>query len=120
MYEPVDSVRKLERQAKLQKRDLKLSYLLIAHPEADEGQTPKGLRLIGGLMNAPDKQRRYACGDSGMVVLESKGRRLPAALCKMSRGDLYARSLPGVAVVAVDENARPRPPKQRPKPSNKR
>lgn len=120
MYEPVDSARKLERQAKLQKKYLKLSYLLLAHPEADEARSNNGLRMIGGLMNAPDKQRRYACGDSGMVVLESKGRRLPAALCSMSRGDLYARSQPGVAVVPVEGNVSPRHPKQRPKSSKKR
>ena len=109
VYEPVESVRKLERQARLQKQFLKLSYLLVARKDdaqiVSKATASDSLRLIGGMMSASDGQRRYACGDSGMVVLESKGRRLPDKLYRKHRGELCELRYPGVSVSPVTANS---------------
>lgn len=123
-FDPPEGVQKLERQAKLEKTNLKLSYLLVSKATDDTlavhvGNDP-GYRLIGGVMSASDGQRRYACGGEGLVVLEATKRRLPPALCSLPRGALCQQQLPlGVRCSPMSggprEDGQRRSPPKRPK-----
>lgn len=76
----------LEKATKLPKQALSTAHLLLASTETTAPTS--GLRLVGGVMRADDRDRRYACGRD-LVTIEGTPR-LPPAVQLPLRGTLIS------------------------------
>ncbi len=94
--------RVLEEAVRLPKDLLSASHLLLG--PTDETSPNTGLRLVGGVMRAADRDRRYACGRD-LVTLEGTPRLLLAAAQPL-RGSLVGDDIAPRATVDPRRQAR--------------
>ncbi|MDP2340023.1 MAG: small ribosomal subunit Rsm22 family protein [Deltaproteobacteria bacterium] len=81
-----ESFRELEKAVKLRKDLLSSTHLLLARP--DEVAPTTGLRLVGGVMRAGERDMRYACGRE--LITLTGAPRLAPSLALPLRGALVA------------------------------
>lgn len=103
-WQPPKGARALAAEAGLSASPLKHSYLLLA----PEGEGPRGLRLVGGIMRSATRadvvERRYACTAEGLVELRKKGG-LPLEVSSLPRGALLDELPAGVERVRAEPQA---------------
>ena len=102
--------RELEKAVKLRKDLLSSTHLLLGRPDEDAPVT--GLRLVGGVMRAADRELRYACGRELVTITGNP--RLPLAAAQPFRGTLVDDVLGAPALKPVEAPPRGTPTPLRP------